>query len=163
MREESDGYLFTMDHIGLQEFVSKLEGLRNVIEGLRGGMKYHYDYKAIRKHVSAMVDAWCGECYRPYSLAHQRIDQLPQLTLVRARKFTLAKERPLHIRDLGSPKAEDTKDYGRCNVPNEPMCYCALYEDTALAELGAQLGDEFAIATSDDLTSANLRRAQFQH
>ena len=54
---------------------------------------------------------------------------------------------PLHSDDLGSPSVDKTEGYGRCNIPNEPMCYCALYEETALAELDAQLGDEFSITT----------------
>lgn len=130
-----------MDAIGLKSFVSNLEGLRNVIEGLRGGMKYHYDYSGIRTHVAAMMDAWCdSECYRSYRLPHQ-------LTVVRARKLRLPEETPLCIADLGSPDAVKTKAYGRCHIPSRPMCYCSLYEETALAEVDAQLGDELAITT----------------
>ncbi len=142
MTSEAVVEIHTITVNGLPKFVSDFDGLRCAIEGLRGGMKYRYGSSEIRNWVLAMMAGWCGkECYKTYRLSKF-------LPLVRARRFPLINGKLPCRHDLGSPKPDRTTiGYGRCNIPNKPVFYCSLYEDTALAELDAQLGETFAVAT----------------
>lgn len=49
--------------------------------------------------------------------------------------------------DLGPPPSDKTLVYGRCHQPKRPVGYWALYEDTALAEVRAELGQQYLIST----------------
>lgn len=40
-----------------------------------------------------------------------------------------------------------TITYGRCHQSKHPLCYCSLYEDTALAEVNAEVGEHYVIST----------------
>jgi RES domain len=72
--------------------------------------------------------------------------QLPKaLEVVRARRLD-DKEWPRFKKDLGYPPQHMTRR-GRCNQSCQPLLYTALYEDTALAEIGATRGDHCVIST----------------
>ena len=53
----------------------------------------------------------------------------------------------MSIRDLGPPAPDRTVAYGRCHQPGRPVGYWSLYEDTALAEVRAELNEQYAIST----------------
>lgn len=113
-----------------------LEGVRKVVEQLRGGAKGRLSYDQIR----IVMSQWAKwGVYQTYTLPEP-------LPVHRARRLEDEKWFKL-VQDLGNPKPEETVAYGRCHQPKHPLCYCSLYEDIALAEINAELGKRYAIAT----------------
>lgn len=108
------------------------------MERLRGGAKYRWSYKRIRSYAFKLADKF--GIYQVYS-------NLPENLEVCRARFLKNNEPPKSVDDLGPPKSEDTPRYGRCSQPNSPVCYCSLYEDTALAEINAELGKQYVIST----------------
>ncbi|MEO7862552.1 MAG: hypothetical protein ABIU05_19395, partial [Nitrospirales bacterium] len=117
------------------------EDALNIINQLRDRTGNHLQYEKIRNRVKLLAQ---DGLYQTYSLP-------TELRIHRARFL----ENPdkdkkcFTLKDLGPPKPEDTQDYGRCNQPNRPVCYCSLYEDIALAEVKAELGKQYVISTFD--------------
>lgn len=134
------GQVYELIPNNLIDFASSLDGLRNLIEGLRGGMKFHYGFDEIRIHVDAMVRACCGNCYGSYAIP-------APFAFVRARRHDDPGQLYREACDLGAPRREDIKKFGRCNVPNQPVLYCSLYPETALSELDAQREEVFTLAS----------------
>lgn len=113
-----------------------LDGELNIIEQLRGGAKSRLPYDQIR----AFMSEWAKRgVYQTYSIP-------AELSVHRARRLENKKWFEL-ADDLGPPTPEKTITYGRCHQPNHPVCYCSLYEDTALAEVNAELGEHYVIST----------------
>ena len=108
------------------------------MERLRGGAKYRWSYKRIRSYAFKLADKF--GIYQVYS-------NLPENLEVCRARFLKNNEPPKSIDDLGPPKSEDTPRYGRCSQPNSPVCYCSLYEDTALTEINAELGKQYVLST----------------
>jgi hypothetical protein len=94
----------------------------------------------------------------PYDHIRSLISVLANLNVYQT--YSLPEELPVHRArplegktwfmsegDLGPPPPKNTIHYGRCHQPNHPLCYCSLYEDTALAEVGAKLGEHYALST----------------
>lgn len=113
-----------------------LEGVREIIEQLRGGAKRRLSYGQIR----AFMSAWAKNgVYQTYSIPVEH-------TVHRARRLENEKW-PELADNLGPPTPEKTITYGRCHQPKHPLCYCSLYEDTALAEVNAEVGEHYVIST----------------
>jgi len=107
-----------------------------LIEQLRGGAKSRLPYDQIR----AFMSAWAKRgVYQTYSIP-------AELSVHRARRLEDKKWFEL-ADDLGPPTPEKANTYGRCHQPKHPLCYCSLYEDTALAEVNAELGEHYVIST----------------
>lgn len=70
----------------------------------------------------------------------------PESTLFRVRHLRQG-EKPRAAKELGPREPAETNDHGRCHWPGNPLCYCALYEDTALAEIGAEIDQRYVVAT----------------
>lgn len=136
MDKQISGYLFEMNNMGLEQFVSTKEGALNVIEQLRGGAKNRLLYAQIRAYVSALAKRGV---YQTYSLPKD-------LDVCRVRLLENMKW-PTSVNELGPPPPEKTFFHGRCHQPGYPLCYCSLYEDTALAEINAELGRRYVIST----------------
>jgi hypothetical protein len=133
------GYLYTMDRQGVDEFLSTSEGLLSVIEQLRGGAKQRWTTEIIRTYAQALTRFGEG-VYRSY--------QIPKgMTVCRVRALNPDEPWFSSAAELGSPDEFWTKESGRCHAPGAPVCYCSLYEDTALAEVDAQTGRRYAVAT----------------
>lgn len=121
-----------------QILCTKEEAL-NIIKELRDRTRLHLEFKEVRSRVAVLAK---NGLYQTYSLPKE-------LPIHRARLL----EDPdkdkecFTLKDLGPPKPEETHDYGRCNQPNRPVCYCSLYEDIALAEVKAELGKQYVIST----------------
>jgi hypothetical protein len=122
----------------LERHLSTRSGCLDFVEQLRGGGKRRWPIPHLEFVVRAFVYRHGVGVYRPY--------EIPDLTLHRARKLE-GKEPFKHVSDLGSPPAEYATGYGRCHIPQKPVCYCSLYEDTALAEIYAEPGQRYVIAT----------------
>jgi hypothetical protein len=137
MNQQVSGYLFEMNSAGLEEFISTKEGALNVIEQLRGGAKSRLPYDQIRAYISALAKRGV---YQTYSLPEE-------LPIHRARRLPTNKKCFSSAAELGPPSADETTAYGRCHQPSRPLCYCSLYEDTALAEVNAELGERYVIST----------------
>lgn len=137
MNQQFPGYLFEMNNMGLEQFVSTKEGALNVIEQLRGGAKARLEYGQIRAYISALAKY---SVYKTYSLPKE-------LCIHRARKLPENKEWFSSVAELGHPSVIETTAHGRCHQPGHPLCYCSLYEDTALAEVNAELGERYVIST----------------
>ena len=117
----------------------------NMIEQLRGGAKSRLSYDQIR----ALMCKWAKSgVYQTYSIP-------VELSIHRARRLENKKWFDF-ADDLGPPTPEKTINYGRCHQPNHPVCYCSLYIDTALAEVNAELGEDYAISTFTMPTDIHL-------
>lgn len=113
-----------------------LDAALNMIEQLRGGAKNSLSYNQIR----ALMSEWAK--YGVY-----QVSSIPEELFVhRARKLENKKWFEF-VDDLGPPPSEKTITYGRCHQPRHPLCYCSLYEDTALAEVNPELGEHYVIST----------------
>ena len=126
-----------MNSMGLDHFVSTKDGVLNIIDQLRGGAKSRLPYDQIRAVMSALAKR--GGVYQTYSIP-------VELPICRARrledkKWFTSKD------DLGPPPPKKTVAHGRCHQPKHPLCYCSLYEDAALAEVNAELGEHYVIST----------------
>ena len=124
-----------MNNMGLDQFVPTKEGALNVIEQLRGGAKSRLPYDKIRAYISALAKRGV---YQTYSLPED-------LDVCRVR-WLENKKWFASVDDLGPPSPEKAVAYGRCHQPERPVCYCSLYEDTALAEVNAELGKQYVIS-----------------
>ncbi len=127
-----------MDSKGLEEFMSSTDWLMQVIEQLRGGGGTRLSIEEIDGYMEALTKR-AGKIYQTYSIPQE-------LTVHRAIRLS-TQENPKSLVDLGPPPREKVARHGRCHQPKEPVCYCSLYEDTALAELDAQAGEYFSIST----------------
>ena len=113
-----------------------LDEVLSIIEQLRGGDKNRLSYNQIR----ALMSGWAKYgVYQVYSIPKE-------LSVHRARRLENKKWFEF-AEDLGPPIPEKTITYGRCHQPKHPLCYCSLYEDTALAEVNAEVGEHYAIST----------------
>lgn len=113
-----------------------LEGVREIIERLRGGATSRLSYDQIRGFISVLARHGMYQTYKiPNDLSIQRARWMKD------KKWFVSEE------DLGPPPPEATIDYGRCHQPNRPLCYCSLNGDTALAEITAELGERYVIST----------------
>ncbi len=140
MNHQVAGCLHEMNDMGLDEFVSSKEGALNVIEQLRGGVAARWDYTMIRPYLLALVNRCATEeIYQAYSIP-------TGLTIQRARKLE-NKIWPTVVNELGHPPPEKTLTYGRCHQPGNPLLYCSLYGETALAEVRAEMGEQYVIST----------------
>ena len=134
--------LYEMDSEGLDEVISTRTGLMQLIEQLRGGAKARLRYDEIRAYIFALGKK-AGRIYQVYSLPGT-------LDIHRARLLNYPDDKQAFKRgDLGHPPSEKTIKYGRCHQKHNPVCYCSLSEDTALAEVGAQVGNYYVISTFD--------------
>lgn len=125
-----------MKSMGLDQFVFTKEGALNIIEQLRGGAKSRLPYDQIR----ALMSAWAKRgAYQSYCLP-------TELSVHRVRRLENKKWFEF-ADDLGPPTPEKTITYGRCHQSKHPLCYCSLYEDTALAEVNAEVGEHYVIST----------------
>ena len=113
-----------------------LDEVLSIIEQLRGGAKSRLHYAQIRE----IMSAWAKDgVYQTYSIP-------AELSVHRARRLENKKWFEF-VDDLGPPPPEKTITYGRCHQPQHPLCYCSLYEDAALAEVNAELGEHYVIST----------------
>lgn len=110
--------------------------MRDIIERLRGGATSRLPYDQIRALICELAK---GGVYQSYSMPED-------FSVHRARRVE-DKKWFTSVDDLGPPPPEKTIDYGRCHQPGRPLCYCSLYEDTALAEVEAVLGEHYVIST----------------
>lgn len=137
-----DGYAITIEgQQGLEKHLAKRAGVLDFIEQLRGGADRRLPFNQLEDIVYALVNNYIRAVYTTY-------------TILGTSKFTLHRIRKLennepfeYATDLGSAPIESTIDYGRCHEPQKPICYCSLYEDIALAEVNAEAGQRYAIAT----------------
>ena len=118
------------------------EGALDIIERLRGGAKSRLPYDQIRLIVSMIMSASARHgVYQPYRIP-------TELPIHRVRPLERRGEWFRSRADLGHPPPDKTLDYGRCHQPKRPVGYWALYyEDTALAEVRAELGQQYLIST----------------
>ncbi|MDH4187614.1 MAG: RES domain-containing protein [Nitrospira sp.] len=114
----------------------EIEGVQEIIERLRGGATRRLSYDQIRRLISVLARHGMYQTYKIQSdLSIQRA------RWIKDKKWFASEE------DLGPPPPEATIDYGRCHQPKRPLCYCSLEGDTALAEITAELGEHYVIAT----------------
>ena len=113
-----------------------LDEALSMIEQLRGGAKSRLSYNQIR----ALMSEWAKySVYQVYSIPEE-------LFVHRARR--LENEKWFEFADdLGPPIPDKTIAYGHCHQPKHPLCYCSLYEHTALAEVNAEFGEQYVIST----------------
>ncbi|MEO8341430.1 MAG: RES domain-containing protein [Nitrospirota bacterium] len=113
-----------------------LDEVLSIIEQLGGEAKNRLSYARIRE----IMSAWAKYgVYQIYSIPEE-------LSIHRARRLENKKWFEF-ADDLGPPAPEKTIAYGRCHKPQHPLCYCSLYEDTALAEVNAEFGEQYVIST----------------
>ena len=137
-----DGYAVTIEgQQGLKEYLASREEVLSFVEQLRGGANRRFPFNQLESIVQALIHNYGTEVYKTYA-----IPETSKLTLHRVRR--LEENEPVMFADkLGSRTADNTNNYGRCHVPKKPLCYCSLYEDIALAEVNAETGQRYAIAT----------------
>jgi len=119
---------FEFKHINREELFASAEGALQVIEQLRGGAKNSLPFEQLR------------------SLEYLTLALPEKLSVVRARPWTDS-NLPTLISELGPPPAKQIQNYGRCNQPKQPICYCSLYEDSALSEVNAEIEQRYVIST----------------
>lgn len=117
------------------------EGALGIIEQLRGGAKSRVSYDQIRLMVSVLMSASARYgVYTPYSIPKE-------LPIHRVRRLESKGEWFRSIADLGPTPSDKTPAYGRCHQPRRPVGYWSLYEDVALAEVRAELNEQYVIST----------------
>ena len=110
------------------------DGALGIIEQLRGGAKDRLSYELIYLSIGILVKASARQgVYRPYCMQNE-------ISVVRARRLEKSGE-------FGPLPRGQTIKYARCHRPGRSVGYCSLYMDTALAEVRAELGQQYAIAT----------------
>lgn len=127
---------FEFKHTDTVRLCETAEGALQVIEQLRGGAKNSLPFEQLRSLINILIDQMK---YPTQALQEE-------LSVVRARLWRDSKE-PTLISDLGPRQAEQIQDYGRCNQPKQPICYCSLYEETALSEVNAEIEQSYVIST----------------
>jgi hypothetical protein len=132
---------FQIKHPRIEQFISDADRAYDAIALLQTSAA-DMSEEILRSYLAAL--AWaCGVSV---------VFQLPQeLEVVRARRLD-DKEWPCLKKELGYPPPEVTKR-GRCNQLGDPLLYVSLYEDTALAEIGATRGDHCVISTFELLAA----------
>lgn len=113
-----------------------LEGVRKIIEWLRGGAASHLSYAQVREQVLSLAREGM---YQTYAIPDN-------LSIQRAR-WIKDKQWFTSVEELGPPSPGETIDYGRCHQPNRPLCYCSLNGDIALSEISAELGERYIISS----------------
>lgn len=117
------------------------EGALDIIEQLRGGAKDRLPYELIYLSVGILIKASARQgVYQPYCIQNE-------LPIVRARLLEKPGEWFQSIADLGPLPLHKAIKYARCHRPGRSLGYCSLYLDTALAEVRAELGQQYAIST----------------
>ena len=117
------------------------EGALGIIEQLRGGAKSRLPYDLILQMMSMLMSACARHgVYTSYSIQ-------TELLIHRARRLENKGEWLRSIEDLGPTPPDKTPAYGRCHQPRRPVGYWSLYEDTALAEVRAELNEQYVIST----------------
>lgn len=137
MDSNSDGRDF--DAAGLEQFLKTKEGLLNVIEQLRGRVSHRWSFETVKSYMKGLVN--CHGVHQSHT-----ITGAAGLLVHRVRHLERS-DIPLRANELGAREPEKTSDYGRCHWPGNPLCYCSLYDDTALAEIRAERGQRYVIAT----------------
>ena len=127
------------DNAGLDQFLSTKEGVLNVIEQLRGRVSHRWRFETLKPYMDALVK--CHGIHQSHSILAQE-----NLTLCRVRHLPQG-EKPKEAKELGPREPAETNDHGRCHWPGNPLCYCSLNEDTALAEVGAEIDQRYVVAT----------------
>lgn len=127
------------DVAGLVAFLKTKEGVLNVIEQLRGRINHRWSFETLKKYMEGLVESHGV-------FQSTLISGSEKLTLHRARHIEEGKQLT-HLKELGARNVDDTKDHGRCHWPSNPLCYCSLYEDIALTEVGAERGQKYVITT----------------
>lgn len=113
-----------------------LKRVRETIERLQGGATRRLPYEQIRGFIYELAEHGLYQTYAiPSDLPIQRA------RWIKGKKWFVSEG------DLGPPPPEATIDYGRCHQPKRPLCYCSLNGDIALAEVAAELGEHYVIAT----------------
>lgn len=113
-----------------------LEGVRKIIEQLRGGAASHLSYEQVREQVLSLA----------MEGVHQTYTISDDLSIQRAR-WIKGKKWFASVEELGPPSPGETLDYGRCHQPNRPLCYCSLNEEITLSEIAAELGELYVISS----------------
>jgi hypothetical protein len=127
----------SQDQTHYVEDTGMLDEVLSDIEQLRGGAKSRLPYAQIRE----IMSAWAKYgVYQVYS-------QIPEELFVHRARRLENKKWFEFADDLGPPIPEKTITYGRCHKPKHPLCYCSLYESTALAEVNAEFGEQYVIST----------------
>ena len=117
------------------------EGALGIIEQLRGGAKNRLSYDQIRLMISILMKTSSRYgVYQSYSMP-------TDLSVVRVRPLESSGEYYKLKEDLGPPPPDKTLGFGRCHQPGRPVGYWSLYEDTALAEVRAELGQQYLVST----------------
>lgn len=126
---------FQENHSRIEKFVSDVDQAYDAIALLRANATDMPD-EILRSYLAALA--------REYGVSV--VFELPKaLQVVRAIRLH-DKAWPQLENHLGYPPPAKTR-LGRCNLPAQPLLYTALYEDTALAEIGATRGDHCVIST----------------
>jgi hypothetical protein len=129
---------FEFGNVDLEEFIKTKKGALQVIEQLRGGAKNSLPFEELHALISALTNPMNNK-YRSHSL-------LSELPVVRARLCKDCKW-PSMLEELGPPPAEQNHNFGRCNKRGQAILYCSLYEDSALSEINAEIGECYVIST----------------
>lgn len=124
------------EEIAVAQTNMDLEGVRKIIERLRGGAASYLPYEQVREQVSSLAREGM---YQTYKIP----DDLP----IQRARWIKDKKWFASVDELGPPSPGETIDYGRCHQPSRPLCYCSLNEEIALAEIAAELGELYVIAT----------------
>lgn len=117
------------------------DGALGIIEQLRGGAKDRLSYELIYLSIGILVKASARQgVYQPYRMQNE-------ISVVRARRLEKEGEWFQSLGDLGPLLPSKAIKYARCHRPGRSVGYCSLYMDTALAEIRAEAGQQYAIAT----------------
>lgn len=118
-----------------------IQGALEIIEELKGSawepLPHEQIYIAIGTIIKASARQGLYQCYQMQS----------DLQIIRARPLDSPGEWFKHKDDLGPLRPKKVTTYQRCHRPGRSVGYCSLYEDTALAEIRAKVGQQYAIAT----------------
>lgn len=137
MNDHTDGHDFDADEFD-RHIVTK-QGLLSVVEQLRGRVSHRWQFETLKSYMVGLVKRY--GVYQSHPIRAQA-----GLTLCRVRHLG-SRDTPSKAKELGAREPDNTNDHGRCHWPGNPLCYCSLYENIALAEVDAETGQRCVVAT----------------
>ena len=118
-----------------------IQGALEIIEELKGSAREQLKHWRVYIAVGTIIKASCRQgLYQCYSTQSD-------LQIIRARRLDRPGEWFKHKDDLGPLPQNKAIAYQRCHRPGRSVGYCSLYEDTALAEVEAEVKQQYAIST----------------
>lgn len=110
--------------------LSDFEEVRGIIDALQSRTSRNLPEQEVKRLLSELLWRNIVQVYR-----------LREALSVNRARWNKEKGRFTRLEDLGPPPPV-LEVGGRCNAPGQPVCYCSMSVETALAEVSAKVGGD---------------------